>query len=88
MIEFPILCGACKRQIEVPLDPDPNYKVVCAGCGRSDRFDYVLRTAQEHFAGRAQKELGDSLARGTRGNSFVKFEAKRPPHRSFRWITG
>lgn len=83
----PILCGACKRQVEVPADAKPDYKVVCSGCRRSDRLDSVVRSAQEHLMHHAQKQLSESLVRATRSNSFIKFETQRPQHRTFRWVT-
>ncbi len=88
MSQVPILCGGCKTPVEFPADADDHYEFVCTGCGRKDRLKDVVRTAQEYFVHRSGEQLSRSLAGSTRGNKFVKFEAKRAPHRSFRWITG
>ena len=81
-----IACGMCKVAAQTVANPKPNDEVVCPRCKRRDRFDRVMRTVQEHVAYELQKQLGDSLARATRGNKFVKFEAKRPSYRTFRWM--
>jgi hypothetical protein len=81
-----ILCGSCKSPVEAPPDLDQHFEIVCSGCGQTDRFDYVLRTVTQYVTDRAAKGVSDAFTQGTRGNSFVKFEAKRSPDPSFRWI--
>lgn len=81
-----ILCGACKRQLEAPPDTKPHDQVSCAGCGRSDRFDKVMASVQDHVGYLAQKAMSEHLRKTTRRNGLVKFEPQQVRHRSFRWM--
>lgn len=85
--ETTVLCGSCKRAVETVPNPKPHDKVSCPRCGRSDRFDKVMATVSEFTAYLAQKAIAESLARSTRGNSFIQFKPQHIAHRSFRWIT-
>lgn len=76
----------CKVAAQTVADPKPHDEVVCPRCKRRDRFDSVMRSVEEHVAHEMQKQLGDSLARATRGNKFVKFDKQSLGHRSFRWM--
>ena len=81
-----VACGACKVAAQTVANPKPNDEVICPRCKRRDRYANVMRAVQEHVAHEMQKQLSEGMARATRGNQFVKFEAKRPNHRSFRWM--
>ncbi|MCP5387696.1 MAG: hypothetical protein H6916_12910 [Novosphingobium sp.] len=81
-----ILCGSCKSPAKTVPNPKPHDQVKCPRCGKSDRFDQVMKSVQAHVAHLTQQHLSESLAKAARGNSFIKFEIKKPAHRSFRWI--
>lgn len=81
-----ILCGTCKCQAKTVSNPKSDDQVKCPRCGRSDRFDYVVKTLQAHVAHLAQKHLSERLAKSARGNSFIKLTVNKPANRSFRWI--
>lgn len=81
-----VLCGTCKCAVETVSNPKPHDKVSCPRCGRSDRFDKVMDSVREFVVHLTHKSLTESLAKSTRGNSFIKFKAQRLPNRSFRWV--
>ncbi len=82
-----ILCGACKSPAESISNPQPKDKVTCSRCGAEDSFDNVMRSVKDYIGDRASKRLSDSLRKAVRGSKHVKFESKRTPQRSFRWVT-
>lgn len=84
--EHAILCGSCKCAVKTVANPKPNDKVSCPSCGRSDRFDKVMKTAGEYVQHLAHKAIAERIAKSTSSNSFIKFEMKKPHNRSFRWI--
>lgn len=83
-----ILCGACKCAAKTVPDPKSHDQVTCPRCGRSDRFDNVMRTVNEHIAHGASKMLHDGLTKAVRGSKFIKVTGQRPGYRSFRWVAG
>ena len=81
-----ILCGTCKCQAKTVADPQSYDQVKCPRCGRSDRFDHVMKSIKAHVEHLAQKHLSERLAKSTGGNSFIKLTVNKPANRSFRWI--
>ena len=81
-----VLCGGCKCPVETVANPKAHDKVSCPRCGRSDRFDKVMDSVREYIAHLAHKSLAEHFTKSTRNNSFVKFKANKPAHRSFRWV--
>lgn len=81
-----ILCGSCKSPAKTVANPKPHDEVKCPRCGRSDRFDNVMRSVKDHVAYLTQKYISERLSKSTSGNRFIKFEVKKPSNRSFRWI--
>lgn len=86
--EVEILCGSCKCPAQTVADAKPQDKVTCPRCNRSDTIDNVRRIVGEHVAYETSRMLSESLARATRGNSFLKLTPQRQPQRTFRWIAG
>ncbi len=85
---FTILCGACKLPAKAPLKPEPHDQVTCPGCGRSDRFDDVVRTVQEHVAYEVQQTFAAGMAKAARSSKRLTFKPQRGSQSTFRWVAG
>ncbi|MEP7349875.1 MAG: hypothetical protein ABI668_07985 [Sphingorhabdus sp.] len=46
-----------------------------------------MATVKEYVVHCTERALSESLAKATRGNSFIKMTIKKPSNRSFRWVT-
>ena len=82
-----ILCGGCKCAVKTVCNPKAHDKVACPRCGRSDRFDKVMATVQDHFAYLAQQRITKGMAAAVRGKSHIKLKVKNTGNRSFRWVS-
>ena len=84
--EHAILCGSCKCAVKTVANPQAHDQVACPRCGRTDRYDQVVKTVGEYIVHLTHKSLAERISRTTRPNSFIKFEMKKPSNRSFRWV--
>jgi hypothetical protein len=84
MSEAEIVCSRCKVSPEVIDDADGKI-ALCLRCGQRDNFEDALRIAGEHLTDGAAHAMQRSIAKATRGNKTVEFEAEPLTKRKFRW---
>jgi DNA-directed RNA polymerase subunit RPC12/RpoP len=72
-----IVCGKCKVDPEIITDASGEAEsIACPSCGQRDKLEDARRIAGDHFADAAARVMQSNLAKSTRGNKFMKFEAK------------
>ncbi len=81
-----VLCGQCKCAVETVANPDPDSKVSCPQCGRSDRYDAVMASVKSYIGELAAQHLSEMMRNTTRNNRFVKVTVNKRPERRFDWI--